>query len=78
MSNKGTGSRYEIAVKIREFMGLKGKVKINPVNSAEFALPAPRACPEMMRNHKLDLLGLNNMPCWEKSLREYIETNKNK
>ncbi len=62
MSNKGTCSRYEIAVKIVEFMGLKGKVKINSVNSAEFPLPAPRAHSEMMRNYKLDLLGLNTMP----------------
>jgi len=78
MSNKGACSRYEIAVKIVEFMGLKGIVKINPVNSAEFPLPAPRARSEMMRSYKLHLLGLNNMPTWEKSLREYIKTNKNK
>lgn len=78
MTNKGTCSRYEIAVKIVEFMGLEGKVKINPVNSAEFPLPAPRARSEMMRNYKLDLLELNNMPHWEESLRDYIKTNKDK
>jgi dTDP-4-dehydrorhamnose reductase len=78
MTNKGTCSRYEIAVKVVEFMGLEGEVKISPVSSAEFPLPAPRARSEMMRNYKLDLLALNNMPLWEESLKEYIKTNKNK
>ncbi len=62
MTNKGTCSRYGIAVKIGEFMKLQGAVKINPVNSAEFPLPARRARSEMMQNYKLDLLELNNMP----------------
>lgn len=78
MTNKGTCSRYDIAVKIIEFADLGGKVKVNPVSSAEFPLPAPRARSEMMRNYKLDLLGLNNMPQWEESLARYIRTYKDK
>ena len=78
MTNKGTCSRYDIAVKIVELMGLKGKVAVNPINSAQFPLPAPRANSEMMCNLKLDLIGLNNMPPWEKSLQDYIQQNKDK
>ena len=76
MVNKGTCSRYDMAVKIAEFMGFKDKVKINPVNSAQFPLPEPRSRSEMMDNYKLDLLGLNNMPYWGDSLAEYIKINK--
>ncbi len=78
MTNKGAGSRHDIAVKIVEFMGLGDKVKVHPINSAEYPLPAPRARSEMMRSYKLDLIGLNMMPHWEKSLEEYIRLNKNR
>jgi len=78
MTNKGSGSRYDIAVKIVEFMGLKNKVTVAAINSAQFPLPAPRARSEMMRNYKLDLIGLNLMPHWEKSLEEYIRLNKDR
>lgn len=43
MANKGWATRYDITNKIVEFMNLKGKVKVNPISSAEFPLPAPRA-----------------------------------
>ncbi len=78
MTNKGSGSRHDIALKIVEFMGVKAKVKVLPINSAEFPLPAPRARSEMMRNYHLDLIGLNQMPPWEESLKEYIRINKDK
>lgn len=75
LTNQGRCSRYEMAVKIVELMGLKDQVKVVPVSSDEFPLPAPRARSEMMRNYRLDLLGLNRMPRWEESLLEYIEEN---
>ncbi len=78
LANKGTCSRYDMALKIVEFMGFKDKVKVNPINSDQFPLPAPRARSEMMCNYKLNLLEFNNMPRWEKSLEEYIEINKDK
>jgi len=78
MANKGTCTRYDMAVKIVEFMGLTDEVKIEPVGSDKFPLPAPRARSEMMRNYKLDLLGLNNMPHWEESLADYIRINRDK
>jgi len=78
MTNQGSGSRYDIALKIVELMGFKDKVKVHAINSAQFPLPAPRARSEMMRNYHLDLVGLNQMPHWEKSLEEYIRANKNR
>lgn len=75
MANKGTCSRYDMAVKIIEFLGLQNEVKINPINSAQFPLPAPRGHSEMLENYKLELLGINDMPHWEESLKGYIKMN---
>ncbi len=76
--NKGTCSRYEMALKIVEFMGLKDKVKIEPVDSSVFPMEAPRPDSEMMENGELTRLGLNRMPDWEGSLKDYVTTNKDK
>ena len=76
MVNKGVCSRYEMALKIVEFMGVEG-IRVIPVDSSEFPLPAPRAKSEMMQNDKLGRLELNYMPRWEVSLKKYIEENKN-
>lgn len=78
MVNRGTCSRYEIALRIVEFIGLKNKIMILPINSDQYPLPAPRARSEMLENYKLNLLGLNSMPHWHDSLEEYIKTNKDK
>lgn len=75
MANKGTCSRYDMAVKILEFLGIQNEVKINPINSAQFPLPAPRGRSEMLENYKLELLGINDMPHWKESLKVYIKTN---
>lgn len=75
MANQGSASRFDIAMKIVEFMGLEGKVKVNPVSSEAFPLPAPRPRSEMIMNFHLDLIGMNNMPHWQESLKEYILTN---
>jgi len=78
MANKGSCSRHEMAMKIVEYMGLSGKVKVNPVTSDKFPLPAPRPRSAVMENQKLNTLGLNNMPFWETSLEAYIKENKDK
>ncbi len=78
MTNQGTCSRYDMAVKIAEFMGVGQEVNIEPVGSDRFPLPAPRSRSEMMENFKLASLGINMMPRWEDSLREYININKDK
>ena len=75
MTNKGSATRYEIACKIVELMGLKSKVKVNAISSDEFPLPAPRARSEMMHNYKLELLGMDHMPTWQEALTDYIHTN---
>jgi dTDP-4-dehydrorhamnose reductase len=75
LANQGTCSRYDIALKIVEFMDLQDEVRVIPINSAQFPLSAPRARSEMMQNYRLDLLGINDMPHWEESLKDYIKNN---
>lgn len=75
IANGGMVSRFEIASKIVELMKLSERVKINPINSAQFPLPAPRARSEAIENYKLKLLGINLMPDWQSSLERYLKEN---
>ena len=49
MVNEGCCSRYDVAVAIRDAIQ-RSDVSIQPVSSAYFPLPAPRARSEAMRN----------------------------
>jgi len=72
-TNKGVGSRYSVAKKIVEYMGIKD-VTVEPVNSAYFPLAAARARSEMSRNYKLELLRMDSTRHWEEALKDYIDT----
>lgn len=71
-TNKGYGSRYQVAEKIVEFLEISG-VTIKPVSSAYFPLPAPRARSEVSRNYKLELLDMDETRHWHDALKEYLE-----
>jgi dTDP-4-dehydrorhamnose reductase len=71
-TNKGFVSRYEIAKRVVEYLG-RNDVAIEPVSSAFFPLPAPRARSEASRNYRLELLRMDNSRHWEEALKEYIE-----
>jgi dTDP-4-dehydrorhamnose reductase len=72
-TNKGYGSRYDVAKKIVDFLG-RSDVTVEPVGSAYFPLPAARARSEMSRNYKLELLGIDTMRNWEDALKDYIDS----
>ncbi|OGR74934.1 MAG: hypothetical protein A2X40_02945 [Elusimicrobia bacterium GWC2_65_9] len=72
LANHGTCTRDEIARKIAAFMGIDAVVE--PVASSCFPLPAHRPDSECLRNYKLELLGLDRMPHWEKSLESCLKT----
>ena len=78
LANQGVASRYAIAVKIVEYMGLAKQVKVIAIDSSQYPLPAPRPDFEVIRNYRLDLMGKNEMPPWQDSLRAYIDLNKDK
>lgn len=71
MVNRGCGSRYEIALALRDALQ-RPDVSIVPVSSEFFPLPAPRGRSEALRNLKLELLGLDQMRPWEDAVRAYV------
>lgn len=73
MVNTGCCSRYDVALTMRDLLQ-RPDIEIEPVSSAHFPLPAPRARSEAMRNLKLELLGLDKMRPWQEALREYVLT----
>ncbi|MFA5317101.1 MAG: dTDP-4-dehydrorhamnose reductase [Dehalococcoidales bacterium] len=73
--NKGICTRYDIAVKIAEYLGRKDVV-IKPVTSDAFPLPAPRGRSEAMLNHNLSKLGLDKTRPWQDALKEYLKALK--
>ncbi len=70
MANAGVCTRFEIAREIAKY--LNSPVKIIPVGSDTFPLPAPRGRSEAMINQRLNDLSLDMMPSWQEALREYL------
>jgi dTDP-4-dehydrorhamnose reductase len=69
---KGDCSRYDVAVKMVELLGLD--IKVNKVDSSFFTeYYAPRPYSEKLINFKLDMRGRNNMRHWEECLTEYMK-----
>jgi dTDP-4-dehydrorhamnose reductase len=70
--NDGACTRYDVAVAVCELLG-RDDISVEPVSSAFFPLPAPRARSEAMRNYKLELLGLEPQRPWRDALSEYLQ-----
>ncbi|MDP2905978.1 MAG: dTDP-4-dehydrorhamnose reductase [Candidatus Omnitrophota bacterium] len=71
ITNDGVASRYDIACKIVEYIN-RNDVKVIPISSDAFPLPAPRPDSEAVDNYKLKLLGIKMRP-WQEALREYLQ-----
>lgn len=71
VANQGVCTRYDVALEIKKI--LKSDVKITPVSSDRFPLPAPRSPSEAIHNYKLALMGMNQMPPWQEALRSYLQ-----
>ncbi|MFH1045754.1 MAG: dTDP-4-dehydrorhamnose reductase [Candidatus Omnitrophota bacterium] len=71
-ANVGCCSRYEMAVKIVECLGLSG-IKINPISSDAFPLPAYRIRSESLANSKLNRYKIYAMRPWQEALCEYVK-----
>lgn len=67
----GSCTRYDVAVALVELLG-RDDIAVEPVSSAFFPLPAPRARSEAMINYKLELLGLNEQRHWRDALEFYL------
>lgn len=69
----GSCSRYDVALRLVELLGLDGTVKVNKVSSDYFATEyfAQRPYSEKLVNMKLEARGLLVMRDWEICLEEY-------
>jgi len=70
----GQTSRLEVARELLGLLGLKEKVRLNPVPSSYFEREyfAPRPPSERLINRKLDLRGFNVMRDWRVALKDYL------
>jgi len=73
--NKGICTRFDIAEKIREYVG-REDIILKPVTSEAFPLPAPRGKSEALLNLNLSKIGINNMRHWTECLKEYLKESK--
>ena len=71
MNRGGSCTRYDVAVALVELLG-RDDLTVEPVSSAFFPLPAPRARSEAMVNYKLELLGINRQRHWREALEDYV------
>jgi dTDP-4-dehydrorhamnose reductase len=71
VNSGGACSRYDVAVALCEILG-RDDIVVEPVSSAFFPLPAPRARSEAMVNYKLQLLGIDPMRGWRDALEAYV------
>ncbi len=72
MANTGACTRFDIAKEIVKILGRRD-VKVEPVSSDVFPLPAPRGKSEAIRNYMLEKRHMNCMRSWQEALRAYIE-----
>jgi dTDP-4-dehydrorhamnose reductase len=72
-TNKGSASRFEVAQSILRYLG-REDVRLTPVDSTRFPLPARRARSEVSRNSHLESLGLDTMRPWREALYDYVRT----
>jgi dTDP-4-dehydrorhamnose reductase len=70
VTNSGTCSWYEFALKIAELKGINKK--INPVTTDKFPRPAKRPENSVLGNTMLRLEGIEPARRWEKALADYL------
>lgn len=70
ITNQGSCSWYEYAAKIFELAGLRPELR--PTTTEAYGAKAARPAYSVLRNAKLEDLGLRPMPEWEVSLQRYL------
>ena len=69
-ANAGCCTRYDCAVEIAN--AIDRDVRIKPVSSDAFPLPAPRPRVEALRSVNLDRVGIPPLRPWQEALRAYL------
>lgn len=71
----GNGSRYDVASRFIDLLGVSDRVAVKPVTSEHFAAEyfAERPASEQLINDKLDARGMNVMRHWDDALADYVK-----
>jgi dTDP-4-dehydrorhamnose reductase len=72
LTNSGSCTWYELAVKSLEWAGIE-VCNVAPVSTREYPLPAPRPANSILANARLERDGLPMMRPWQAAAREYVE-----
>ena len=70
ITNRGLCSWFEFARAIFDIAGVKAD--LSPVTAEAFGAPARRPAYSVLRNHRLESLGLDDLPPWQESLKRYL------
>jgi dTDP-4-dehydrorhamnose reductase len=70
ITNSGECSWYEFATEILKLTG--SKTPVLPITSAQYLQKAKRPKYSVLNNYQLRLLGIEEMPTWQKALKQYI------
>ncbi len=71
VTNSGSCTWYELAMRALEWAGIEG-VRITPVKTVDFPRPAKRPANSVLANYRLEREGLPLMRPWSIAVREYI------
>ena len=70
ISNNGSCSWFEFARRALELSGVKAD--LSPTTSKAYGAPTRRAPYSVLRNYRLECLGLDDLPVWEDALVRYL------
>ena len=71
ITNKGECSWYELAKKVFELMNIK--VKLQNISTEKFGATAKRPKYSVLRNFKLEKLGIDDLRTWDKAVESYLK-----
>jgi dTDP-4-dehydrorhamnose reductase len=72
LTNRGSCTWYELALKALEYARIEG-VSITPVSTREFPRPAPRPANSVLADSRLEQDGLPPLRPWQDAVRQYVE-----
>ncbi|MDO8682292.1 MAG: dTDP-4-dehydrorhamnose reductase [Armatimonadota bacterium] len=72
VTNKGSCSWHELAVKSIELAGIKD-VHVTPIQSSDWPTPTRRPKQSVLRHLSLEMQGRDNLRTWEEALSEFVE-----
>jgi len=74
ITSGGSCTWFEFAQRIFELAGVSAD--LTPVTAEAFGAPARRPAYSVLQNHRLEKLGLDDVPVWEDGLRRYFVERK--